>query len=108
MRAIEVAADRGSLADGAVAAAEIVLAGSRGTAAASGAVPRGEDAATDDGAAGGSLASSVNPKPIRSPVEVVVHITATNLEGTTEVGDGLSAEICRRLLCDAGVVQKEI
>jgi hypothetical protein len=41
---------------------------------------------------------------IRSPVEVVVHITAANLEGTTEVGDGLSAGTCRRLLCNAGVV----
>ena len=46
----------------------------------------------------------VSAAPLRSPVEVVVHITAANLEGTTEAGDGLSAETCRRLLCDAGVV----
>jgi hypothetical protein len=81
MRAIELGADRGSLADGAVALAETMLSGSSGA----------------DVAAGGASA-------IRPPVEVAVHISAANLEGTTEVGDGLSAETCRRLLCDAGVV----
>jgi hypothetical protein len=34
----------------------------------------------------------------------VVHITASDLEGMTELGDGISAETCRRLLCDCGVV----
>ncbi len=29
---------------------------------------------------------------------------AATLEGRTDAGDGLSAETCRRLLCDAGVV----
>jgi Domain of unknown function (DUF222) len=48
--------------------------------------------------------TAVGARPGRAPVEVVVHITAANLEGTTEVGDGLSSETCRRLLCDAGVV----
>jgi hypothetical protein len=42
--------------------------------------------------------------PVRSPVEVVVHVSAESLEGTTELGDGLPAEVSRRLLCDAGVV----
>jgi hypothetical protein len=41
---------------------------------------------------------------VRSPVEVVVHVSAESLEGTTELGDGISAEVSRRLLCDAGVV----
>ena len=76
MRAIEAAAaaEQGSLADGAVALADAAL------------VP----------APAGS--------PVRPPVEVVVHVAAETLEGHTEAGDGLSAETCRRLLCDAGVV----
>jgi hypothetical protein len=40
----------------------------------------------------------------KSPAEIVVHIDADTLEGTTELGDGLPAETCKRLLCDAGVV----
>ena len=79
MRAIEHHADRGSLADGAVALADAGLAGVAGAA----------------GADGG---------PIRPPVEVVVHVAAATLEGHTELGDGLSSETCRRLLCDSGVV----
>jgi hypothetical protein len=75
MRAIEHCADRGSLADGAVALA-------------------------DSGLAGGGGADG----PIRPPVEVVVHVAAATLEGHTDLGDGLSSETCRRLLCDAGVV----
>jgi hypothetical protein len=75
MRALEVGADSGSLADGAVALADSALAGAR-------------DAETT----------------IRPPVEIVVHIAATTLEGQTELGDGLSPDTCRRLLCDAGIV----
>ena len=33
-----------------------------------------------------------------------MHIDAASLEGHTEVGDGVSAEVSRRLLCDCGVV----
>jgi hypothetical protein len=130
MRAIELGADRGSLADGAVALAESMLSGSSGASA--GAVSSGADAGAGssgsvagagawcadagagarcaDGGAGESSAEAPSEAgrasrvPIRPPVEVVVHITAANLEGTTEVGDGLSAETCRRLLCDAGLV----
>jgi hypothetical protein len=40
----------------------------------------------------------------RSPAEIVVHIDADTLEGSTELGDGLPVETCKRLLCDAGVV----
>jgi hypothetical protein len=75
MRALEVRADGGSLADGAVALADSALAG-----------------------------SSDGDGPSRPPVEIVVHVSAATLEGHTEPGDGLSAETCRRLLCDAGVV----
>jgi hypothetical protein len=121
MRAIELGADSGSLADGAVAMAETMLSGSHGANAggvssgadagggASGAVA-GAGARCADGGAGEpsaeapSEAARAGRVPIRPPVEVVVHITAANLEGTTEVGDGLSAETCRRMLCDAGVV----
>ena len=46
--------------------------------------------------------------PDRSPAEVLIHIDAQSLEaevsGHTESGELLSAETCRRLLCDAGVV----
>ena len=42
---------------------------------------------------------------MRPPVEVVVHVQAADLEGRTELGDGISAEVSRRLLCDAGVVR---
>ncbi|HEY8141540.1 MAG TPA: DUF222 domain-containing protein, partial [Kofleriaceae bacterium] len=65
----------GNRADGAVAVAEAALGGGRGEA--------------------GS---------VRPPVEVVVHVQARDLEGKTELGDGISAEVSRRLLCDAGVV----
>jgi hypothetical protein len=75
MRALELGADSGSLADGAVALADSALAG----------MPGAEG-------------------PIRPPVEIVVHIEAATLEGQTELGDGLSAATCRRLLCDAGIV----
>jgi hypothetical protein len=63
-----------SLADGAVALAEAALAGSPGEGS------------------------------IRTPVEVVVHVTAADLIGETPQGDRISAEASRRLLCDAGVV----
>ncbi|HKE16302.1 MAG TPA: DUF222 domain-containing protein [Kofleriaceae bacterium] len=78
MRAIEHCADKGSLADGAVALADVGLAGAAGA----------------DGGDG----------PMRPPVEVVAHVAAATLEGHTHLGDGLSAETCRRVLCDAGVV----
>jgi hypothetical protein len=76
MRALELGADGGCLADGAVALAESALAGT----------PPSTD------------------RPVRPPVEVILHVEAATLEGRTEAGDGLSAETCRRLLCDAGVV----
>lgn len=77
MKAFEVASATGNLADGAVALAESALAGAD-------AIP--------------------SERPVRSPVEVVVHISADTLTGETELGDGVSAETARRLLCDAGIV----
>jgi hypothetical protein len=74
MKAFEVAGS-GNRADGAVALAEMAL-------------------------AGGALEGA----SVRPPVEVVVHVQADDLEGRTELGDGISAEVSRRLLCDAGVV----
>ena len=75
MKAFEVAGN-GNRADGAVALADGALGGKVG----------GEGAS------------------VRPPVEVVVHVQAGDLEGRTELGDGISAEVSRRLLCDAGVV----
>jgi hypothetical protein len=75
MRALEHCADGGSLADGAVALADTALSG-----------------------------TSEGEGPARPPVEIVIHVEAATLEGTTEAGDGISAETSRRLLCDAGVV----
>jgi len=40
----------------------------------------------------------------RAPVELVVHIDASSLEGRLEDGTGISAETCQRLCCDAGIV----
>jgi hypothetical protein len=73
--AIEAHADKGNRADGAVALAESALRGG----------------ADGDGT-------------VRPPVEVVVHVSAESLGGVTGLGDGLSVETCRRLLCDCGVV----
>ncbi len=42
--------------------------------------------------------------PERSPTEMLVSIDADTLTGEFEHGHGVSAETCRRLLCDAGVV----
>ena len=75
MKALAVMGD-GNRADGAVALAEAALAGQLGDTTGS----------------------------VRPPVEVVVHVQAADLEGRTELGDGISAEGSRRLLCDAGVV----
>jgi hypothetical protein len=76
LAAIDARAERGNRADGAVALADASLRG---------------------GAAGAD-------EMVRSPVEVVVHVSAETLGGVTEPGDGLSAATCRRLLCDCGVV----
>ena len=75
MKALEVVG-AGNRADGAVALAEAAL--------------------------GGHLAGAGGS--VRPPVEVVVHVQAADLEGRTELGDGISAGVSRRLLCDAGVV----
>ncbi len=75
MKAFEVAGS-GNRADGAVALAEAAL--------------------------GGKVAGDGDS--VRPPVEVVVHVQAGDLAGRTGLGDGLSAETSRRLLCDAGVV----
>lgn len=40
----------------------------------------------------------------RPPVEVVLHVSAADLEGETALGDGLPPAVARRLLCDCGVV----
>jgi hypothetical protein len=89
MKAFEISSTSGSLADGAVALAELALAGVAGDRFG----PDGSEV-TDR-----SRAASVRP-----PVEVVVHVSAETLEGATELGDGIPSEVSRRLLCDAGVV----
>jgi len=40
----------------------------------------------------------------RSPTEVVVNIDAGSLTGQLSDGHGVSAETCKRLLCDAGII----
>ena len=82
LKALEVMGG-GNRADGAVALAEAALTG------------RLAEQATGGDGEGPS---------VRPPVEVVVHVQAADLEGRTELGDGISAETSRRLLCDAGVV----
>jgi hypothetical protein len=95
MKALEVASDGGNLADGAVALAESVL-------AAGGARPAGSG--PDAGAVRDPGPRADCTDRVRSPVEVVVHISAETLTGETELGDAISAEVTRRLLCDAGIV----
>jgi hypothetical protein len=89
MRAIEASAGGGSLADGAVVMAETALTGS---------------GSGSDSGSGSSSDSDDDGGVVRAPVEVVVHVDSSTLTGQTDAGDGLSAETCRRLLCDAGVV----
>jgi hypothetical protein len=57
-----------------------------------------------DGAVRVAEAAMVGGEVVRPPVEAVVDIDAGALEGHTELGDGISAETARRLLCDCGVV----
>ena len=82
IRALELLGG-GNLADGAVALADLALSGAR---------------------AGDTEPPASQPATRRPPVEVVVHMSAADLQGVTELGDGVSAETCRRLLCDSGVV----
>ena len=79
MKALEVCAEGGRLVDGAVAMADAAL-------------------------GAGSAAGVDPPGPVRPHVEAVIHVSAEALGGHTNSGDGLSADSCRRLLCDAGVV----
>ena len=62
---------------------------------------------TDDGMVSIELALAEaalrGDKPTRTPVDVTVHIDADVLAGHTEEGQGVSAETCRRLCCDAGL-----
>jgi hypothetical protein len=120
MKALELASDGGNLADGAVALAEAALAAGRipepvkGRRRAGATVhpeepPRSSAQGRTNGpprAEGDATAGSegADVAPLRSPVEVVIHISADTLTGETELGDGVSAETARRLLCDAGVV----
>jgi hypothetical protein len=72
-----------------------------------GAVPadrEGAGEANGAGAPSSARGAGSEVTAVRSPVEVVVHISADTLTGETELGDGVSAEVARRLLCDAGVV----
>ena len=68
-----------NLADGAVALADLALSGA-------------------------SAGEASAKRRVRPPVEVVVHVSADTLKGETELGDGIPAEVSRRLLCDCGVV----
>jgi hypothetical protein len=90
MRAFEVFG-AGNLADGAVAVAEQALLRGR--------------AVKDTGTAAAEEKAVVAPSTsARPPVEVVLHISAADLEGETSLGDGISPDVSRRILCDCGVV----
>jgi len=113
MRAFE-AFGGGNLADGAVAVAELALAGGTAEAPAAGtctgsrggAVPRRTDGGTTwtDGGTTRSPRRPAKRRTVRPPVEVVLHVSSADLEGRTQLGDGISPEVSRRLLCDCGVV----
>jgi Domain of unknown function (DUF222) len=63
----------------------------------------GEGGRRVDGLVAMAEATLRGDKPDRAPVDVMVHIDAGTLTGEA-AGAGISAEIARRLLCDAGVV----
>ena len=92
MRAFEVFG-AGNLADGAVALAEHALL--RGTTV-------GQD--PEDPAAVAQEGAGRQTTGVRAPVEVVLHVSAADLEGETALGDGILPDVARRLLCDSGVV----
>ncbi len=130
IRAFEVFGS-GNLADGAVAVAEQALLHGRpatgpanraGLAAAapsdsaapvdsqpeaqhSPATEAGPPVAAEPAPGAPSVASGAATVPGgRPPVEVVVHVSAADLEGHTALGDGVPPDVARRLLCDCGVV----
>lgn len=107
IRALELLG-RGNLADGAVALADLGLSGAVADTFTSEATPR---APADGRESGGDAPTAADVPPevsragtVRPPVEVVLHVSAADLQGVTELGDGISAETCRRALCDSGVV----
>src|SRR5579883_3198671 len=93
-KACALAANGGDHAAGLTAMAEQVL--RRG-----GLDPSEEDSADD--ARVSAETHPPTPGQHRPPVEVLLHIDAGTLTGHTEAGHGVSAETCRRILCDAGM-----
>jgi hypothetical protein len=63
-----------------------------------------EAAAESGNLADGAVALADSGLGAGRVVEVVLHVEAESLQGHTEAGDGISAEVCERLLCDCGVV----
>ena len=108
LKAIDVSAGAGAPADRVVAMAEMVLAGETGASAARGVgqdEQRGE-MASDDCDRRDELRDDRDARPRRRrPVEVMFHIDAATLTGHAhDSGYGVSAEVCRKLCCDAGIV----
>ncbi len=56
-----------------------------------------------DGAVALAEATLRGDKVSRSPVDVTVHVDASDLSGHTDDGTGIPAETTRRLCCDAGL-----
>lgn len=100
LKAIDLSAGAGCPADRVVAMAETVLAGEQ--------VGRSDVAHDADDESDGSENRAGESEPdrrIRRPVEVVFHIDAETLTGHEhDTGYGVSAEIARKLCCDAGIV----
>jgi hypothetical protein len=118
LKAIDVSAGAGSPADRVVAMAETVLTGEhrqrpadgfgdpeRARAAADGGRER-DEANQGPGARADTDKGQREPGArLRRPVEVVVHIDAETLTGHEhDTGYGVSAEVARKLCCDAGIV----
>jgi hypothetical protein len=99
MRAFEVLG-AGNLADGAVALAEQGLL----RRATMGRQLTGAEAADPGALAADSEAAGAPPRSVRPPVEVVLHVSAADLEGETSLGDGIPPDVARRALCDCGLV----
>jgi hypothetical protein len=94
MKAIDVSAGAGTPADRVVAMAETVLSGRTGQTGQTGSTPSDDE--------GDEEATKAR---VRRPVEVMFHIDAATLTGHEhDTGYGVSAEVCRKLCCDAGIV----
>jgi hypothetical protein len=107
LKAIAVSAGAGCPADRVVAMAELVLAGETraGRAELGSDHDRDRDGGQERQDGQDARAQGEHHPRLRRPVEVMVHIDAATLTGHAhDTGYGISAEVARKLCCDAAIV----